>query len=160
MRWLPRLALIGAVAAIVFPLAEWMTETFHVDCVRETPAKFGCIVESSKRGGTRLYKLDETSLLSARMDREARYDSQDHTYSYSYYLALVQPKAAIRSNGGNEVEIQAHVKAINAFLTSPEQSSIRFTHNNRTMMLMFAALMVIAVAVFTHDFSYKPKRSD
>ena len=159
MRLLPRLALIGAVAATSFPLAYWMTETFHVDCTRGSATKFGCVVESSKRGGTQLYKLDETTLLSARTDRETHIDPQDHTVSYSYHLTLVQPKATIRSLGGDPTEIDKRVAEINAFIKDPESASVRFTHNNRTMLLTFAGLMVIAAAVLTHDFRYKPKRS-
>ncbi len=159
MTLLPRLALIGAVAAISFPLANWMTETFHVDCTRSTATKFGCVVESSKRGGTRLFKFDETSLISARTDRETHVDPQDHTVSYSYHLALVQPKGTLRSLGGDPTEIEKRVAEINAFIKDPERASVRFTHNNRSMLVTLAALMVIAAAVLTHDFSARPWRS-
>jgi hypothetical protein len=154
----PRLTLIGAVAVIVFTLAHWMTETFHVDCVRTALNKFGCVVESTKRGGTRLYKLDETLLISARIDRDAHVDAQDHTVSYTYHLVLVQPRAVIRSYGGDPTAITQRVAEINAFIANPEQSTIRFTHDNRTITLSFAALLVLAAAVFTHDFSCKTKR--
>jgi hypothetical protein len=154
-----RVALIGAVAAIGFPLAYWMTETFHVDCVRSAPTKFGCVVESSKRGSTRLFKLNETILIAARTDRDAHVDPQDHTVTYTYHLVLVQPNGAIRSYGGDPTAIAKRVAEINAFISNPEQSSVRFTHDNRSTTLTFAALFVLAAALVTHDFSYKPKRT-
>jgi hypothetical protein len=157
MKLIPRLVLVATTAAVSFPLAHWLMETFHVDCVRASAPRFQCVVESSKRGSTRLFVLDETSLSSARTDRETRIDPQDHTVSYSYHLTLVQPKGAIRSHGGDLDDTNERVAEINAFLNNPSQPSVRFTHNNRTMMLMMAALMVAAVALLTHDFSYKPK---
>lgn len=157
MNLIPRLSLVATTAAVAFPLAHWLTETFHVDCVRASASRFQCVVESSKRGNTRLFALDETSLSSARTDRETRVDPQDHMVSYSYHLTLVQPKGAIRSHGGDQGEINKRVAEINAFLTNPSQPSVRFTHNNRTMMLTMAALMVVAAALLTHDFSHKPK---
>jgi len=157
MNLIPRLALVAATAAVAFPLAHWLTETFHVDCVRASASRFQCVVESSKRGSTRLFALDETSLSSARTDRETRVDPQDHTVSYSYHLTLVQPKGAIRSHGGDQGDINKRVAELNAFLTNPSQPSLRFTHNNQTMLLTMAALMVVAVALLTHDFRYKPK---
>lgn len=71
----------------------------------------------------------------------------------------MQPKATIRLLGGDPTEIDKRVADINAFIKDPELGSVRFTHNNRTMLLTFAALMVIAAAVLTHDFSYRPWRS-
>ena len=85
-------------------------------------------------------------------------DAQDHTVSYTYHLALVQPEAVIRSYGGDPTAITKRVAEINAFIANPEQSTIRFTHDNCTITLSLAALLVLAAAVFTHDFSYKPKR--
>jgi type IV secretory pathway VirJ component len=143
----------------MFPLAYWMTETFHVDCVRSAPTKFSCVVESTKRGSTQLYVMDETLLTSARTDRDTHVDSQDHSVTYTYHLALVQPKTAIRSYGGSRSAIDKRVAEINAFLANPQQSSVRFTHDNRTMTLTFAVLIVLATALFTQDFSYKAKRS-
>lgn len=157
MNLVPRIALVVTTAAVSFPLAHWLTETFHVDCVHASASRFQCVVESSRRGSTRLFALDETSLSGARTDRETHIDPQDHTVSYSYHLTLVQPNGAIRSHGGDQGDINKRVAEINAFLGNPSQPSVRFTHNNRTMLLTMAVLMVVAVALLTHDFSYKPK---
>ena len=158
MRLIPRLALIAATAAVAFPLAYWMTETFHLDCTRTSRTAFKCIAERTKRGDTRLFALDETSLTGARTDRETHIDPQDNSVNVSYHLTLIQPGDAIISNGGDRADIEQRVLQVKSFLGDPTQPTLRFTHNNRTLNLLLAAFAVFAAALLTHDFSYKPSR--
>ena len=155
MRIVPRIAVIAATAAAAFPLAYWMTETFHLDCTRTSATAFKCIVERSKGSDTRLFVLDESSLSGARTDRETHIDPHDNSVNVSYHLTLIQPNGTITSRSGDRGDIEQRVFQVKTFLGDPSQPTLRFTHHNRTLNLLLAAFAVLAAALVTHDFSYK-----
>ena len=158
MRLFPRVALVATTAAIAFPLSLWLAESFHIDCRRGTGERFDCVVESSKRGSTRVYKIDHTMLRSAKLDIVQTVHT-DGTVDERHYLKLVLLKGAISTQDGDAKDIRQRAQQINAFINSPEQTSMRFTLSNQNYRLWLAALLVLAAAVLTHDFRYKPKRA-
>ncbi len=148
--------MIATTAAVVFPLSLWLAESFHMDCRRGNAERFDCVVESSKRGRTRVYKIDHTMLRSAKLDIGQTVHT-DGTVDQRHYLKLVLLKGDISTQDGDAKDIRQRAQQINTFIASPEQPSMRFTLSNRSYRLWFAALLVLAAALLTHDFRFRPK---
>jgi len=146
-----RLIVVGLVATIAFPLSLWLAETFHMDCTRQAGDRFDCVVESTKRGSTRLFKLDHTMLREARMDTRTVHHS-DGSFDERYALQLVLAGGNIASSDGDPGDIGRHVTAINAFLHNAEPKTLRFTMSNRTSRLLLAAMLVAFALAATHRF--------
>ncbi|MBL8309885.1 MAG: hypothetical protein JNL19_05635 [Burkholderiales bacterium] len=146
MTLLPRLLIIVTAAAIVFPLALWLSETVHMDCRRSSASQFECTFESSKRGATQLHQLDDTLLRRAALGEQSIYNTVDGTTDEKYYLELrLANGGKITSSDGDRDTIRTHVKAINAFLDDPAQRDMRFTMSNRNYRLALAALLMAVV---------------
>jgi len=160
MKPVPRLLLLALTAVGTFSLARWTTETLHMDCSRPQAARseFRCMVELTRRGTTRLFALDETTLRSARTIHETQID-HDGSVEHRWHLELVQRDGSIRSDSANRDAIEARVSEINRFLSSPEQTSLRFTHDNRWQQFAVALLLVMFVAGATHDFGGRSRAS-
>lgn len=152
MKILPRAILVATTAAIAFPLSLWLSETFHVDCRRGPGERFDCVVESSKRGSTRVYSLDQSRLRSARLD-VSRTQHTDGSVDEHHRLKLVLIGGQISSEDGDPDTIRANVERINGFIASPAEKEMRFTMSNRHYRLALAAIMVVTMILLTQDFS-------
>lgn len=145
MNVIARVVLFLVIAAGLWWLALWLTETVHLDCRRSIATQFSCTFESTKRGATKLYQFDEGLLQNAEV-ATATIHNNDGTFDEKFYLKLrLANGGSVESSDGDRAAINSHANAINAFLRDTNQSDLRFTMTNRNYRLALAGLVLVVV---------------